>query len=68
LDPPRWRWADVDEWMSNPASRDSILRRYQGEGAGIEVANGDEPPHDRFAAAAGKFRHGKKDRARGSAV
>lgn len=28
LDPPRWRWADVDAWMSDPSARSEIRRRY----------------------------------------
>ncbi|MBB2964930.1 AlpA family transcriptional regulator [Methylobacterium sp. R2-1] len=28
LDPPRWRWVDVDAWMSDPSGRPEIRRRY----------------------------------------
>ncbi|MFY9291629.1 MAG: hypothetical protein WAP03_13160 [Methylorubrum rhodinum] len=69
LAPPRWRWADVDAWMSDPAARTEIRRRYGL--AGQEVAS-QEPPQDgpdnfmaRIAGVTGGGR--KAERRRGTA-
>lgn len=54
-DLPRWRWADVDAWMSNPAERERIKGRYRGEIV-AEVRDLGKVS-DPFVQNAGKLRH-----------
>lgn len=71
LEPPRWRWADVDAWISDPASRDAIRRRYAAVASAVAVATGAVPgdPVDPFMAGIrGPADGTKKGRRRGTAA